>query len=149
MNIEEWQKTLSGRKSGSEITPQEEELLKEDGIVYIYGYSDDCVEICGAYDNEVPVYDIETLGSNGNNFTASKDGNIIYGTEIDVEFSGEWTFHTKLPHKTVTVYEDNEIFCTGLLIYKKSIDKCAALNTIKSIQKALTVLTEYMEENDD
>lgn len=57
MNTKEWAEKLNGREYCNEITREEERQAKEDGIVIVYGASDDLMEFGGAIHDEVGAYD--------------------------------------------------------------------------------------------
>ena len=53
MTAKELAEILSGREVGEEIIWGEERDIKDAGLVVVYGYSDDNVELCGAINDEV------------------------------------------------------------------------------------------------
>ncbi len=57
MNKEELAKRLDGRLIGNEISKEEEAKAQEDGLIVIFGASDDLAEIRGAIYDEVGCYD--------------------------------------------------------------------------------------------
>lgn len=52
---------LEGRQIGNEITPAEDEQAREAGLVVIFGYSDDLIELRGAIRDEASAYNGTTL----------------------------------------------------------------------------------------
>lgn len=57
MTIQEVAEMMNGREYLNELTEKEEELLKESGIVVVFGYSDDNVELRGAVDEELGAWE--------------------------------------------------------------------------------------------
>ena len=52
MNIQDFAKILNGREYGDEISTTEEQVAKENKLLVVFGYSDDCVELRGVVDEE-------------------------------------------------------------------------------------------------
>ena len=118
---------------GNELTSEEEQIAKDSGLVVIYGYSDDNVELRGAINDEVGAY-------NGTEFYINKDGVLPececicecrkccvtdYREEIGDEIIATakeeytWFIETKLPHATFEVFDDEndgEKFCRGIVV---------------------------------
>ena len=57
MTAKELSEMLSGREYGMEITKDEERQAADAGLVVVYGYSDDNVEIAGAISDEFGAYE--------------------------------------------------------------------------------------------
>lgn len=139
MTAKELAAALSGREYGMEIMPEEERDAKDAGLVVVYGYSDDNIEIRGAIDAEVGAYDGTTIYFNESGLLNVPDCDDIEGCEcpyfaqakktaktIDAVWcKGEapWTFETDIPHETFTVIEDGEIFCVGIVFNMDSLAK--------------------------
>jgi hypothetical protein len=138
MTAQEFAARLNGREYGKEITRPEAAEAKAAGLVVVYGYSDDNVELAGAITDEVSAYDgttlrisplglipdWETFAENENEesayeaYFAKKTAGI---QEIEAVWSpGEvpgtsWIFKTAIPHHTFDVMEDGEVFCRGIV----------------------------------
>lgn len=67
MNAHELAKLLNGREYRSEITDQECKSARKSGLLVVFGYSDDLVELRGVINDEVSAYD-------GTTFQVSKLG---------------------------------------------------------------------------
>ena len=120
---------LHGRESGSEITTEEEEQARNAGLVVVYGYSDDCMEFCGAIDDEVGCYGGGTayLTENGLLYTPDCDKESCphfvsarnAAKRIDAVWHDEdgpcWTFNATIPCEPFGIYEYGELFCTGIV----------------------------------
>ena len=61
MTAKELSEMLSGRKYGMEITSVEFDRAADAGLVVVYGYSDDNIELAGAIDDEVGAYEGTTI----------------------------------------------------------------------------------------
>lgn len=59
--MKEFAEMLSDRSVGEEITKAEERQAADAGLLVLYGYSDDNVEIAGAYNDEVGAYNGATV----------------------------------------------------------------------------------------
>ena len=122
MTAKELATALTGREVGMEIMPGEERDAKDAGLVVVYGYSDDNVELCGAIDGEVGAYNGTTVCLTPNGVLQKPD----CGQEDCPYFARErekartvkavwhdkgdpcWTFETDIPHETFTIMEDEE-----------------------------------------
>ena len=120
---------LNGRQYGSEITDEEQRAAADAGLVVVFGYSDDNVELRGAIDAEVPAY---------NGTIVRLDGSDVLENDCESEScphferaiarapffrarwcapdaTAAWTFDVRWPHSTFTVFEDSEPFCVGVV----------------------------------
>lgn len=109
---------LDGREYMKEITPEEEREAESNGLVVVYGYSDDNVELAGAISDEIGAW-------NGVVFHVEKDGSYrvkdsdapnkiraVWCPE-DTDFS--WAFETDIPHEVFRILEDGEHFGLGIV----------------------------------
>jgi hypothetical protein len=129
MTAKELAAQLDGNKYDNEITKEQEALAADNGLVVVFGYSDDVVILCGAIDDEVGAFD-------GTTFHVTRDGvllppedhcdNCTYfeiakraASEIKAVWGNTgnpcWTFETVIPHETFRIYEDEELFCVGIV----------------------------------
>lgn len=120
---------LNGRQYGSEITDEEQRAAADAGLVVVFGYSDDNVELRGAIDAEVSAY---------NGTIVRLDGADVLENDCENEAcphferasarapffralwdapgaKAAWTFDVRWPHSTFTVLEDGEPFCVGVV----------------------------------
>ena len=132
MTAKEFAEMLSGREYGMEITKDEERQAADAGLVVVYGYSDDNVELRGAIDAEVSAWDGGTvyLTKNGTvDSPACDDADSVYcpyytaardsAKKIEAVWGKggvAWTFETDIPHETFNIYEDGELFCVGIVL---------------------------------
>ena len=130
MTAKELAEILSGREVGEEIIWGEERDIKDAGLVVVYGYSDDNVELCGAINDEVGAYNGTTVylipdgilqepecGRDDCPYFAKKreKAKTIKAVWHD-EGSPCWTFETDIPHETFNIYEGGELFCVGIVL---------------------------------
>ncbi len=106
---------LDGNVYMSETTERDRSLAKENGIVIVYGYSDDNMEFEGALREEIGCF-------NGGKAYVTKDEvsfNPNGGAEIKAVWHNKgdpcWTFETDIPHATFSIYDDGEVFCVGIV----------------------------------
>lgn len=124
---------LSGRKIGDEITDEQVKIARDNGLVVLFGASDDLVELEGAIRDEVGAY-------GDNNLVLFYKGD-LYSTQCEADecphemaiqdkcktikaiFGGDisWTYETEIPHETFDIYEGDEIYCRGLVFSVEDI----------------------------
>jgi len=145
MNKEQLARLLEGREYREETTDELEILAKANGLVIIFGASDDLMEVRGA------IYD-ELNCCNGGEFGVIKKGDVYdweddeAGTEISViakedqiqscviaaknkieailapkEIDASWIYKTELPHAKFNVMEDGELYCVGIVFDIKDL----------------------------
>ena len=119
---------LAGREYGSEITVTESKCAKSHGLVVVFGYSDDNVELRGAISEEVGAYDGTDVLITPSGLLENKceDEDCPYfeaekakAVKIEALFGKEgeytWTFKTAIPHATFEIVEDGEPYCRGIV----------------------------------
>lgn len=125
---------LNGRQYGNEITREEAEDARINGLIVAFGYSDDNIEFRGVLKDEVGCYE---RGS----FDITKSGKLIPDHDEDDQLSAKewrefealkaegfrtveaffdkdgysWIFKTDIPHATFEIMEDGEKFCRGIV----------------------------------
>lgn len=118
---------LNGREYGEEITDDEAKLAASNGLVVVFGYSDDNMVLRGAIDDEEHCYD-------GGYALVTKNG--ILQNQCDCDecpyFEKEkkqaqkikaiwdidgysWVYETEIPHATFEIFEDSETYCRGIV----------------------------------
>lgn len=136
MNAKDLAALLNGREYGSEITKPEEAAAKADGLVVVFGYSDDCVELRGAIHEEIAAYEGATFrictdgilsnwprdNDEGWSETEAEDyfrRKLTGFKEIVAEWAPDettsWAYHTEIPHETFQVMEDGDVYCRGIV----------------------------------
>jgi len=131
---------LDGRSYGAEITPEEQRLANEAGLVVVFGYSDDNVELRGAIDAEVPAYNGTIVRLDGadvlENDCENEDCPHFERAMAQAPFFrarwcapdavAAWTFAVSWPHETFTVFEDGEPFCVGVVFALSDVSAAGA-----------------------
>lgn len=128
MNAKQLAAMLGGRQMGNEIQADEEKLAREAGLVVVFGYSDDNVELRGAIHDEVSAYNGTTvyLGAAGilaNDCDDDRCPHFLRARERAPQFKAKWddgsgaawTFLVPWPHETFRVFEEKELFCVGVV----------------------------------
>ena len=124
---------MHGRTRGAEISTGEEILAKDNGLVVVFGASDDLMEFRGAIHDEISarygglawVMDDGTVIDN-QNISDEEDeemSNAAIPTVRSVwkpkEIQGaSWLIKTEIPHSTFDIYDDEnpeQIFCRGVV----------------------------------
>ena len=113
---------LTGREYGNEIEPLEEKSAKDNGLVVVFGYSDDGVEFKGAIDEEVGGYGGATIEFTKSGIFRDEDDDEVlerYGTIVQfnkiVANYAPWAFKTEIPHATFDIMDDGELSCKGIV----------------------------------
>ena len=133
MTYQEFAAGLDGAVSyGHELDDYAEKTAKENGLVVVFGASDDLMEIRGAIDYEADVWGGGTvyLDRNGVFKMHDCDGDVdrcpymiaarnrcktitvVWGCKNE---SAAWTYDTDIPHATFRVFEDGELYCIGIV----------------------------------
>lgn len=125
---------LNGREYGSEITDAEETAARAAGLVVVFGYSDDNVELRGAIRDELSCYDEGEffVTRKGVQMKPDSDERKVLerfgvldevlarkGAKIETLWCKEkdysWTYKMTVPHATFDIIEDGEKFCRGIV----------------------------------
>lgn len=129
MNTRELAAIINGREYGSEITKEEAAAAKDAGLVVVYGYSDDNVELAGAIHDEINAWGGAALYLNSNGLLTNDCGDEdcpyfvrkragatkieAFWSDSDDEFP--WTFETSIPHESFEIFDDGEKYCRGIV----------------------------------
>jgi len=139
MNKEKLANLLDGSEYPFRLNRKIRDLAKEDGLLVIYGMSDDLMELEGAISDECGCF-------NGGSFMLDDQGILLpwdgddYGDEYDAEqyFKRKpkakmlealwceeeeysWTYKTDIPHACFDIVEDGEKYCRGIVIDLKDL----------------------------
>lgn len=138
MTPAEFAARLNGRTYRNEVSTAEAKEAKAAGLVVVYGYSDDNVELAGAIDDEIGANDGTTvfLGKDG---AIHKPWDVLIEGELDEAIfdawfkrkaagvrsiearwchapdGPAWDFVTDIPHATFLISDDGEPFCRGIV----------------------------------
>jgi hypothetical protein len=131
MKPDEFAALLSGATYCNEITKEQEALAKANGLVVVFGASDDLMEFRGAIYDEIGAYDGTTayvdakglLPDRGSiedddelrDYFAREPGAVAIDAMWAQEDGYSWTFITRIPHATFEVTEDGAPYCRGIV----------------------------------
>ncbi len=134
MTTQELADKLNGREYGSEITKEEAAQAAVDGLVVVFGHSDDNMELRGAIDEEVGCYDGGQVYINADGKLVEPCGEPCAHCNVEqlmeyplraVFLWGEytWVYETNIPHATFDILEDGEKYCRGIVFSIKDMKK--------------------------
>lgn len=130
MTKEQLAEQLNGNERGREITKELEAQAKADGLVVVFGYSDDYAELRGAIQGEVGCYDGGTIRVTSQGLLESDCDNKACpyfeelaekAAEIEAIWCADevysWTYDTCIPHATFEIVENDGEgkFCRGIV----------------------------------
>lgn len=128
MNKKELATLLDNREYLAEITQDEQVQALADGLVVVFGASDDLMEFRGAICEEIGCYYGGTayLTSEGLLVNECNDDECPHfekakskAATIDAlwcqDLGYSWTFSTTIPHETFEITEDGEPYCRGIV----------------------------------
>lgn len=125
MTAKELAARLSDRKVWNEITDIEAQQAADAGLVVVYRYSDDNMELRGAMDEEIGAYEGVTIyvskaglmyeppcdGEGCPYYNAARAAHKAITAVWHDEDGPCWTYETDIPHETFDIYEDGEVWC--------------------------------------
>lgn len=115
---------LDGREYGNEISKEEAVFAAENGLVVIFGYSDDCAEFRGAVFDELGCFD-------GGEFVIDPHKKEVFPLSekeipenaIHVKFEWcsekngpDWKISADVPYATFQIYDGGDWYCDGILL---------------------------------
>lgn len=131
MDIKEFASRINGRQYGNELTKDDIRIAKENGIVVVYGASDDLMEFEGAIYDEAGVYNREKVLLDKTGLFEMCEDDCIHSKNAKEQCKyitakwGEngfsWSYETDIPHETFLIYEDDELYCQGIVFYLSSL----------------------------
>lgn len=134
MTPQEMADQLDGRQYPLDISKEERKFMEQQGLVVVYGASDDLMEFGGAIYDEFGCYDggTATIDKYGlfdswetakdsmdteeefqdyfDRKKASKQIEAIWGKD-DIS----WQYKTDIPHATFKILEDDDVYCIGIV----------------------------------
>ena len=136
MTKEELAAMLDGRQIYEEVEHEEKTLAHANDLLIVYGGWDDIMELCGAFTDEVSVYDGGAVRFDSKGLLPSWDDLMDDADEAECEdyFNRKpnvkkieaiwcggkdgppWTYKTDLPHATFVIVEDGTPYCRGIVI---------------------------------
>jgi len=136
MTKEQLAATINGREYRNELTASNKEEASKNGLIVVYGCSDDLLELEGAVEQEIGAWEgvtafifkrkDELVVMDEEDFdeekkTLEKYGVDLKGNKIEAIWSPDdpecsWLIKTELPHATFDIMEDGELYCRGIVI---------------------------------
>lgn len=132
VNAHELAAMIDGVTCGNEVTVRTKILAAQNGLVIVYGASDDLMEFDGAIEAELSAY-------GGRVASVTRDG-VVVPPDCDPEFrmcpyyeaaikhckkikavwcpdgtDFAWVYETDIPHEVFRVLEDGEHYCLGIV----------------------------------
>ena len=145
MNTKDLALQLSGMQYPFKVPKDLAAQAKKEGIVIVYGASDDLMEFEGAIDDEVGSNDgttawVDARGLLQDFESLDKDDKDVLRdyfkreksvVAIEALWCAEpgysWTYKTAIPHETFEIMEDDEHYCRGIIF--SLTDVTSALST--------------------
>lgn len=144
MNAKELAQLLNGRQYGDEIGTKECLQAKANGLLVIFGHSDDLIEIRGAFADEVSAYegailnlhregnldtDVSGCGCSTCNERLEKLAELCVTVICDWDKSGySWFIEPKhVAFEPFDILEGKNKFCRGVVIETKNLPKIEGL----------------------
>lgn len=139
MNKEELAKELDGNQYRDEVSSELELKAKENGLVIIFGASDDLMEIRGAIDDEIGMYEGGEAYIHNNDILRCEDpfddldemiqflagfGVAVCQHKIIAEWDKDdysWVYSSEIPHASFDILEDDDKYCRGIVIDLKDL----------------------------
>jgi len=120
MTKKELAEKLNGRQYGDSFKDVMEDTMAS-GLVIVTGASDDLMEFQGAIEDEGGCFDGGEVyfDKNGVSQDGTERANMIEalwceGTNVD-GCQATWSYKTDIPHETFEIWEDEELYCIGLV----------------------------------
>lgn len=119
MTLQECAAMLDGREYAYDfISKAELKEMKENGIVVVYGASDDLMEFDGAIVDEAGVFDGGTVFFDENGVVQDiTTDRCIEAIWCDDESDATWSYKTDIEHETFDIMEDGEVYCRGIVFF--------------------------------
>lgn len=126
MNTQELAAKLSGREYRDETTAADEYEAKLNGLVIVFGASDDLMEFRGAVNDEIGAYEGTTAYFTSGGLLTNecvqdcpyfeKLTKMAATIEAKWDTAGySWIYETAVPHATFEVVEGDDKYCRGIV----------------------------------
>lgn len=125
---------LAAKLDGKDfMTEMPEDDARENRLFIVFGYSDDLIEIRGFQDEEIYAFSGETFYINPETgYVAAEEGDETEYFKNTVSNWGKvygeyknrvWEFETKIPHSTFNLYDEDDLFCKGIVFSMDDLTK--------------------------
>lgn len=148
--LKEFAEKLNGRFIGEEVSFEEIEFAKKNGIVIVFAHSDDCIEFRGAindetyisHTNEINIGKFGVIPEWGSfdmyderdvrNYFNNKDTmalKVSYTNDVEIEFENvvnnyTWVFTSTVPYVSFSIHDpyDDVPYCLGIVFELPEIE---------------------------
>ena len=125
---------INGRECGDETTLGENMLARDNGLIVVYGCSDDMMLVDGYIDDVIGVWEGGTVGIGTHDvdcefgfFVGNEDDYPIRNVNGDTHVRDcivavysttgvAWEYRTNIPHETFDVMDGGTLYCKGIVI---------------------------------
>lgn len=115
MNTKEWAEKLNNIEYPADEIWNMRKQFEEDGVVVVYGASDDLIEFEGAIQDEGDCYNDEVFYLNKEGLTTSYSKNYVKVTHPH-NGTVQFNYETNIPNvEWFDVVEDGELYCKGFV----------------------------------
>lgn len=115
MNIKEWAEKLNNIEYPADEIWDMRKQFEEDGVVVVYGASDDLIEFEGAIQDEGDCYNDEVFYLNKEGLTTSYSKNYVKVTHPH-NGTVQFEYETNISNvEWFNVMEDGELYCKGFV----------------------------------
>lgn len=133
MTTKEIAAILDGMEYGQEIREQDLQYAKENGVVIVFGASDDLMELRGAIEDEVGCDGGGRAFFDRNGLLQNKCDNedcphfqekLPHAKYIESVWDSEgysWIYKTAIPHETFEILEEGRKYCRGIVFLMEDL----------------------------
>lgn len=114
MNTKEWAEKLNNIEYPADEIWDMRKQFEEDGVVVVYGASDDLIEFEGAIQDEGDCYNDKVFYLNKEGLTTSYSKNYVKVTHPH-DGTVQFNYETNIPCEWFNVMEDGELYCKGFV----------------------------------
>jgi len=117
---EEFAVKINNCQYRDELNNQLKNEARENGLIVVYGASDDLIEFEGCISEEEGCWSGGLFKINAKKLTVketenSESKNVIKAIWCDPELNTSWSYETKIPHVKFNVMEDDDLYCIGIV----------------------------------
>lgn len=120
MNTKEWAEKLNNIEYPADEIWDMRKQFEEDGVVVVYGASDDLIEFEGAIQDEGDCYNDEVFYLNKEGLTTSHSKNYVKVTHPH-NGTVQFNYETNIPCEWFDVLEDGELYCKGFVFNRNDL----------------------------
>lgn len=114
MNTKEWAEKLNNIEYPADEIWNMRKQFEEDGVVVVYGASDDLIEFEGVIQDEGDCYNDKVFYLNKEGLTTSYRKNYVKVTHPH-DGTVQFNYETNIPCEWFNVVEDGELYCKGFV----------------------------------